>query len=116
MRPPPDPSMQPLSPERRRNKRFELDLPIRVTRLEGKAVDFLARTHNVSSSGALMSIDAPPPTEGDRIEFLMRLEGRLLAQAPGPVTLRCRGRVVRTSERGKGADVAATIDRYQFVR
>lgn len=108
--------MQPLSPERRRNQRFDLDLPIRVTRLEGKSVDLPARCQNVSSSGALMSIGAPAPAEGDRIEFLLRLEGALLAAAPGPVTLRCRGRIVRTKEHGAGADVAATIDRYQFVR
>jgi hypothetical protein len=38
---------------------------------------------------------------------------------PGEVRLRCRGRIIRQeplSESAKGRRVAATIDRYQFVR
>ena len=112
--------MPPLNPERRRAQRFTLDLPIRVTQLEGKPVDLSARSLNVSSSGALMTLSKEEfAGEGDRIEFLLRLEGDLLSGASGPVTLRCRGRIVRT-ERQAGDEgslgVAATIDRYQFVR
>ncbi len=111
--------MTSLGAERRRSRRFELGLSVRITRLSDRHVDLAGRTLNVSSSGAYLTLDQTPVEEGDRIEFLMQLEGALLEHAPGPVMLRCRGRVVR-ADQGKRSDssvrLAATIDRYQFQR
>ena len=66
-----------------------------------------------------MTVEAPMPEEGSRIEFLLELEGPVLANVEGPVVLRCKGRVIRSEERGlsdPAIDIAASIDRYQFLR
>jgi len=102
--------------ERRRSTRFDLDLPLHVVRVSDRLVSLPAKTHNVSSVGALFAIKDDAVSEGDRIEFLVTMKGPLLPKDAPPVKLRCRGRVVRADEQGAGKRVAATIDRYQFER
>ena len=108
--------MSRIGPERRRSRRFDLDLPLVVTRVSDRRVDLRAQTHNVNSVGARFLITGEPVEEGDRIEFLLTMKGPLLPKGSAPVRLRCRGRVVRASEDGADTTVAATIDRYQFER
>ena len=87
-----------------------------MVRVSDRLVSLPAKTHNVSSVGALFAIKDDAVSEGDRIEFLVTMKGPLLPKDAPPVKLRCRGRVVRADEQGAGKRVAATIDRYQFER
>ena len=73
------------------------------------------RTRNLSSKGAYFVVSGGIES-GAAIEFLVTLQQGL---APaGHVRLRCRGRVLRLEKlAGKSRlGVAATIDRYEFVR
>ncbi len=97
-------------PERRRATRYSVALPLRVLKLRSHKVDVSGETCNVSSGGALFVIAGAPPTEGTEIEFRLAMRGAAL--------LHCKGRVTRIEET-LGAEtygIAATIDRYRFVR
>jgi len=102
--------------EKRRNKRFELRLPIELIRLGGQDLGRVSETANVSSSGVLFSSEAQFPV-GEPIEYLITLQG----QQGGAVRLRCVGKVVRMEQktakaRDKNFRIAATLERYEFVR
>ena len=96
--------------ERRRARRYAVALPVRVVKIRRSAVDLEGETCNVSSGGALFVISGARPAAGTEIEF--RLSMRASA------TLHCKGRVTRIEESpgGSGFGIAATIDRYRFVR
>ena len=97
-------------PERRRARRYSVALPINVVKLRSRRVDLTGETCNVSSGGALFVMPGAPPAEGSEIEFRLAMRGSAL--------LHCKGRVTRIEET-VGADtfgIAATIDRYRFVR
>ena len=98
--------------ERRRSQRFGLALPLDVIRISDRDVSVTGRTRNVSSSGAC----EPSVSIGSPIEFIVTLRN---TQAEGErIRLHCRGRVTRSEKAGSkgGTAVAATIDRYQFLR
>ncbi|MEZ5362519.1 MAG: PilZ domain-containing protein [Bryobacterales bacterium] len=96
--------------ERRRTRRYTVALPIQVVKLRRSSVAFKGETCNVSSSGALFVISGARPPEGAEIEFRLSMRGSAL--------LHCKGRVTRIEEapEGPGFGIAATIDRYRFVR
>ena len=97
-------------PERRRARRYNVALPVNVVKLRTLKVDVAGETCNVSSAGALFVMPGAPPTEGSEIEFRLAMRGSAL--------LHCKGRVTRIQET-VGAEtfgIAATIDRYRFVR
>src|ERR1039457_809888 len=74
----------------------------------------LAQTRDVSSGGVYFEIgEAPQP--GSRLEFVLTLPTEITLT--GPVQIRCVGKVVRV-DRGIGGQigVAATTDRYEFLR
>jgi hypothetical protein len=99
-------------PDQRKTKRFELKLPLELL-LSGSASFEPCETQNVSSGGVLFL--SPLQLEvGDLIEYRITLPGG----ASSPVKLRCRGKVVRLQPGNNGADahVAATLERYEFVR
>lgn len=97
-------------PERRRARRYSVALPIRVVKLRNRKVDVTAETCNVSSGGALFVMGGAPPAEGSEIEFRLTMRGAAVLQ--------CKGRVVRIEETiaVETYGVAATIDRYRFLR
>ncbi|MGH9673879.1 MAG: PilZ domain-containing protein [Bryobacteraceae bacterium] len=101
--------------EKRRNKRFELRLPIELIRLGGQDLGRVSETANVSSSGVLFSSEAQFPV-GEPIEYLITLQG----EYGGAVQLRCVGKVVRMEKKVQARDknfrIAATLERYEFVR
>ena len=102
--------------ERRRSQRFGLALPLDVVRVSNRDVNLSGRTRNVGSSGAYFVVGELSVSIGSPIEFIVTLRN---TQAEGErVRLRCRGRVTRSEKVGsQGATgVAATIDRYQFLR
>lgn len=103
--------------EQRRTRRFQLALPLSVTRTGAERIMLDGFTKNISSAGVLF-ITGLQPDLGNPIEYIITLQG----EGTQPVNLRCVGKVVRSertssgSENGRGYQVAATLERYEFVR
>ncbi len=75
-----------------------------------------ALTRNISASGVLFTADAQVPL-GGAIEYVVTLTNVRGVE----VNLRCTGKVVRAEKPAPeltqdGYLIAATLDRYQFVR
>ena len=73
-----------------------------------------SQTRDVSSGGVYFQMsEAPQP--GHRLEFVLTLPSEITLT--GPVQIRCVGKVIRVDQGGGGQiGVAATIDRYEFMR
>jgi hypothetical protein len=101
--------------ERRRAQRYYLSLPIQIVRLAQERVDLLGKTRDLSANGAYFVLSANVDA-GSQIEFFVTLQET--RPAFRRVRLRCRGHVTRLDPIGSTDrwGVAATIDRYQFVR
>jgi len=100
--------------EQRKNQRFDLHLPLRVMRTSSGHVSHAALTRNMSSSGVLFTSEAEVQI-GGAIEYVVTIG----SDAGVHVDLRCIGKVVRLQKSAQEAPaylVAATLDRYQFVR
>ena len=104
--------------EQRRTRRFQLQLPLSITRSGAVRVELAGRTRNISSSGVLFTTEREPDFGGP-IEYVITLT-RSDAQM---VNLRCMGKIVRADGVEPGRDeaspayrVAATLERYEFVR
>jgi hypothetical protein len=104
--------------EQRRTRRFKLQLPLAVTRSGAERVTLAGRTQNISSSGVLFTAEKEPDVGGP-IEYVITLNH----DGTQSVTLRCMGKVVRSDRLGPLGDethfgfrVAATLERYEFVR
>jgi hypothetical protein len=100
--------------EQRKNQRFELHLPLRIMRTNAGHVFHVALTRNMSSSGVLFTSEAEVQI-GGAIEYVVTIG----SAAGVDVDLRCIGKVVRLEKSSKQTPsylVAATLDRYQFVR
>jgi PilZ domain len=105
--------------EQRRTRRFQLQLPLSITRNGVERVAVPGRTKNISSSGVLFTTEAEPDLNGGSIEYIITLNH----EGPQTVNLRCVGKVLRCqpddgnySERPLAYQVAATLERYEFVR
>jgi hypothetical protein len=102
--------------EQRRSRRFQLELPLAITRSGAERVAFSGCTKNISSGGVLFTTVREPDLGGP-IEYVITLN----REGVHAVSLRCIGKVVR-AERDKqhlapGAyQIAATLERYEFVR
>ena len=103
--------------EQRRTRRFQLELPLSITRAGVEPVAVLGFTKNISSTGVLFTSGASPDLGGP-IEYVITLNH----EGPQPVNLRCVGKVVRSErmfsngEERRAYQVAATLERYEFVR
>jgi hypothetical protein len=103
--------------EQRRTRRFQLQLPLSITRSGSERVAVAGFTKNISSSGVLFTSGAAPDPGGS-IEYVITLSH----EGPQPVTLRCVGKVLRSErtpslgEERRSYEVAATLERYEFVR
>ena len=102
--------------EQRRSPRFDLHLPLRVMRTGAGHLSQNAQTRNISSGGVLFSSEADVPI-GGAIEYVVTLADLEGTQ----VDLRCFGKVVRLERPAVEPQtpeylIAATLDRYQFVR
>jgi len=102
--------------EQRRNRRFTLQLPMSITRSGAQRVTVPARTQNISSAGVLFTTEREPDLGGP-IEYIITLN----LHGMQAVSLRCVGKVVRTERLPSGLDpviyrIAATLERYEFVR
>ena len=101
--------------DQRKNQRFQLHLPLRILRTAAGSVSHSAWTHNISSGGVLFTANAEVPA-GEAIEYVVTLNTVRGVQ----VDLRCVGKVLRFDKTSDAENssyvVAATVDRYQFVR
>jgi len=91
--------------EQRKAIRFDLKLPLEIIR---GAEHRVSETQNLSSNGVLFAIDEDMEP-GNSIEYVITLP----SLDKKPVRLRCLGKIVR---RANGSGVAATIERYEFIR
>jgi hypothetical protein len=102
--------------EQRRFRRFELKLPFELVRTGSRRVSDAGQTRNLSSGGVLFTVCSPPEV-GERIEYFITLPTGPASE--GDVRLLCRGKVVRLEHppADPGAiAVAATLERYEFIR
>ena len=104
--------------EQRRTRRFQLQLPLSITRSGAERVVLPGITNNISSSGVLFTTEREPDVGGP-IEYVIALN----LEGPQAVSLRCMGKVLRTDRIGTGLgedgtnfQIAATLERYEFVR
>jgi hypothetical protein len=103
--------------EKRRARRFAMRLPVAV-RGEAEHAEQRVETRDVSSSGIFFEFAAPIAV-GIPVEFLLTLPEPITKGSP--VRIRCMGKVVRVEQGVQGethdhVGVAATIERYEFVR
>ena len=101
--------------DKRKSKRFPINLPVQISVVGGKRVARVTKTSNISSGGVCFP-SAKEVKVGGKIEFSIAL-----ADGPLPVNIRCFGKVLRV-ETSPDCDpqmpyqVTATIERYKFVR
>lgn len=92
-----------------------MQLPIRVVRNGTRACSASGATRNLSSGGVFFTSDTRVDT-GDAIEYTIELQP---SDNTPHIWLRCLGKVVRSQPAGADAaefEVAATLERYEFVR
>jgi hypothetical protein len=87
-----------------------------ITRSGAQRVTVPAYTQNISSAGVLFTTEREPDVGGP-IEYVITLNNHGMQS----VSLRCVGKVVRTEKLPNGAEpaayrIAATLERYEFVR
>jgi PilZ domain len=100
--------------EKRAIRRFALDLPVTVTARSGESLQATAETRDVSSHGICFYCDSAMVRDS-AIEFTLTLPKEVTMTEP--VSVHCRGRVVRVdgnAGNGKFA-IAAAIDSYELV-
>jgi len=103
--------------EQRRTRRFKLQLPLSITRSGAERMVLAGRTKNISSTGVLFTTEKEPDVTG-AIEYIITLNH----DGPQAVNLRCIGKIVRLErednrvEATPAYEVAATLERYEFVR
>ena len=98
--------------EQRKTRRFTLQLPISLTRAGNIRLSDAGFTKNISSCGVLFTAQRELDL-GGAIEFVITL----IDESNNPVSLRCMGKVVRQiNGPGQAGTVAATVERYEFVR
>ncbi len=102
--------------EQRRSKRFDVKLPVKLLRNGLRSISGVGETKNLSSGGVLFNSDTRIDI-GEPVEYLISLSPE------GEVNLHCLGKVIRL-DGGEGPrqepampfEVAATLERYEFVR
>ena len=95
--------------EQRKSRRFDLTLPLELLRNGPRRVPVTGETMNLSSSGVLFRSGAQLEP-GDIVEYLITFP---TSSRNVELRLRCRGKVVR---RDNPTDIAATLDRWEFMR
>lgn len=100
-----------MSMEQRRARRFELRLPVELTRAGIRKVSIPGETRNVSSGGVLFTHPDVPLEIGQTVEYFIGLP---TGSRIGEVRLRCVGKIVRHDRELQS--FAATLERYEFVR
>ena len=104
--------------DKRRAQRFPMTLPVDLKQVEeaGDGGSEIVQTRDVSSGGVYFEYESHLEV-GTSLEFVLTLPGEITKGSS--VRIRCMGKVVRvdsTSEQGDRVGIAATIERYEFVR
>jgi hypothetical protein len=97
--------------EQRKAQRFELKLPLELIRKGSQALSEHGETRNLSSVGVLFEAGAALRI-GEPVEYMITFPGSA-DRNDSKVRLHCLGKVVRCSPE---TGVAATLERYEFVR
>lgn len=101
--------------QKRKNRRYNLCLPVRLRSKKGEEAAVEAVTRDLSATGIYLILSA-----GVEVESELNLELTLPPQLTGgkSVRIRCLGRIVRVEHRaGDGPlGVAATIEEYEFLK
>lgn len=97
--------------DQRKSRRFDLRLPVELTRAGIRHVSVPGETRNVSSGGVLFTNPDVPLEVGQPVEYYISLP---TGKTIGAVRLRCVGKVVRYDKEIQS--FAATLERYEFVR
>jgi hypothetical protein len=96
--------------EQRKAQRFDLRLPVELVRGGARSLSDLGETRNLSSVGVLFRSEAHLAI-GEPVEYLITLPTS--PQDGDQVRIHCLGKVVRFARK---TEVAATLERYEFVR
>ena len=100
--------------EQRRSQRFQLTLPLTLVRGNRGEINRAGETRNLSSTGVYFVVGEPVEL-GSLLEFIVTLPDEI--SMAGPVRLLCKGKVTRVERQPEAlVGVAATIERYEFVR
>jgi hypothetical protein len=100
--------------EQRRSQRFQLTLPMMLVRGSRGEINRIGETRNLSSTGVYFVISGPVEP-GSLLEFVITLPEDI--SLAGPVRLSCKGKVTRVEQQEESLyGVAATIERYEFLR
>ncbi len=102
--------------DKRRARRFPMNLPVRI-KTEGQGDHEAAvQTKDISSSGIYFEFSTPLDL-GTPLEFVLTLPEEITKG--NAVQIRCMGKVVRVIRGDKNEasiGIAATIERYEFLR
>ena len=96
--------------EQRKAHRFDLRLPLAITRSGRERLNYPCETINISSRGVLFR--SKQTLAPSRIEYVVTL----LSRDDSVVKIHCYGDVVRIERRGDAFHIAATLQRHHFVR
>jgi hypothetical protein len=103
-----------VSHDKRAIRRFALQLPVTVTAASGEQIKATAKTKDVSSQGVCFYCDSAMEHDTP-IEFTLTLPTEVTMTEP--ISVRCRGKVVRVQSEVPGGKfaIAAAIESYEFV-
>jgi len=101
--------------DKRRAQRFAMALPVAVKTVDKGGEEKSVETIDISSTGVYFELGVPMDI-GSAMEFVLTLPAEITQGKP--VRVKCRGKVVRVDKgnRPNSVGVAATIERYEFVR
>src|SRR5712692_3981448 len=100
--------------EQRRSQRFQLALPLTLVRGSRGEINRIGETRNLSSTGVYFVVGEAVEL-GSLLEFIVTLPDEIALA--GSVRLVCKGKVTRVEQQERSqVGVAATIERYEFVR
>lgn len=99
-----------ISSDSSKTHRFNISLPVQLTKAGSRNVSQTLTTHHVSATGVLMNCPSFPVEIGQEVEYFVTLPTN---SSGVPVRLRCVGHVIR---RDQALDkFAVTIERHEFV-
>ncbi len=102
--------------DKRRARRFPMTLPVAIKVEEITGEENPGHTRNVSSSGVYFEFSSPIDI-GTPLEFVLTLPEQITKGSA--VRIKCVGRVIRVDRSSADVEsigVAATIERYEFLR
>lgn len=101
--------------ERRRHRRFDLSLPVKVRVKTQVAAQVTTSTKDISARGIYFTISEDLDI-GSELECVLTLPPELCQG--NTIQVRCRGKIVRVErpDTDNNIGVAATIEDYEFIK